>query len=67
MESKWCRVEEIVKNMEGIDRAVLGFMCKDIVDCGRLMWAKAQGLKSELLKYVPISISPENRLLMAMY
>lgn len=57
------RVEDIVKNMQAIDRAVLGFMCKDIIDTGRLMWLKAQGLKSELVKYVPITISPENRLL----
>ncbi|KAL8544785.1 hypothetical protein ACS0TY_005128 [Phlomoides rotata] len=59
------RVEDIVRDMQPIDRAVLGFMCKDIIDAGRLMWLKAQGLKSELVKYVPITISPENRLLVA--
>lgn len=58
-------VEDIVRNMQAIDRAILGFMCKDIIDAGRLMWLKAQGLKSELVKYVPITISPENRLLVA--
>lgn len=51
--------------MQPIDRAVLGYMCKDIIDAARLMWAKAQGLESELVKYVPITISPENRVLMA--
>ncbi|KAL0459817.1 UNVERIFIED_CONTAM: hypothetical protein Slati_0608900 [Sesamum latifolium] len=62
-ESELCGVGDIVRSMEGIDRAVLGYMCKDIIDGGRMMWLKAQGLKSELVKYVPSSISPENHLL----
>ncbi|KAH6777430.1 methyltransferase [Perilla frutescens var. hirtella] len=65
LDSELCRVEDIVKSMQPIDRAVLGFMCKDIIDAARLMWVKAQGLKSELVKYVPITISPENRVLIA--
>lgn len=60
-------VGEIVRDMQPIDRAVLGFMCKDIIDMGRLMWVKARGLESQLIKYVPCSISPENRLLVASY
>ncbi|KAL2508569.1 methyltransferase [Forsythia ovata] len=60
-------VGEIVRDMQPIDRAVLGFMCKDIIDTGRLMWVKAQGLESQLVKYVPCSISPENHLLVARY
>ncbi|KAL2486676.1 methyltransferase [Abeliophyllum distichum] len=60
-------VGEIVSDMQPIDRAVLGFMCKDIIDTGRLMWVKAQGLESQLVKYVPCSISPENHLLVARY
>ncbi|KAL2239096.1 UNVERIFIED_CONTAM: tRNA:m(4)X modification enzyme TRM13 [Sesamum indicum] len=65
MESELCGVGDIVRSMQGIDRAALGYMCKDIIDGGRLMWVKAQGLKSELVKYVPSSISPENHLLVA--
>ncbi|KAL3827745.1 hypothetical protein ACJIZ3_016547 [Penstemon smallii] len=65
LDSDLCGVEDIARNMPPIDRAVLGFMCKDIIDAGRLMWIKAQGLKSELVKYVPSSISPENHLLVA--
>ncbi|XP_047979813.1 tRNA:m(4)X modification enzyme TRM13 homolog [Salvia hispanica] len=65
LDSKSCKVEDIVKNMQAIDRAVLGYMCKDIIDAARLMWVKEQGLKCELVKYVPITISPENRVLMA--
>lgn len=65
LDSKLCRVEDIMKSMQPIDRAVLGYMCKDIIDAGRLMWMKAQGLKSDLVKYVPITISPENRVLIA--
>lgn len=60
-------VGEMVRDMKPIDRAVLGFMCKDIIDMGRLMWVKARGLESQLVKYVPCSISPENHLLVAGY
>ncbi|KAH9757741.1 tRNA:m(4)X modification enzyme [Citrus sinensis] len=58
-------VEDIVRNMKAVERAVLGFMCKQIIDVGRLMWMKEQGLEAELVKYVPSSISPENHLLIA--
>lgn len=51
--------------MSTVDRAVLGFMCKDIIDMGRLMWMKEHGLDSRLVKYVPSNISPENHLLIA--
>ncbi|XP_073294835.1 tRNA:m(4)X modification enzyme TRM13 [Primulina huaijiensis] len=60
-----CAVEEIIRQMQPTDRAALGFMCKDIIDVGRLMWLESQGLKSHLVKYVPFSISPENNLLVA--
>ncbi|KAH9691940.1 tRNA:m(4)X modification enzyme [Citrus sinensis] len=58
-------VEDIVRNMKAVERAVLGFMCKQIIDAGRLMWMKEQGLEAKLVKYVPSSISPENHLLIA--
>ena len=58
-------VEEIVRNMKAVERAVLGFMCKQIIDVGRLMWMKERGLEAKLVKYVPSSISPENHLLIA--
>ncbi|KAK1315906.1 hypothetical protein QJS10_CPA05g00114 [Acorus calamus] len=58
-------VEEIIKKMEVVDRATLGFMCKDIIDMGRLMWMKEHNLGAQLVKYVPSSISPENHLLIA--
>ncbi|KAI3449347.1 hypothetical protein Pfo_006012 [Paulownia fortunei] len=67
LDSKLWGVGDIVRTMQPIDRAVLGYMCKDIIDVGRLMWIKAQGLKSELVKYVPFSVSPENHLLVAKY
>ncbi|CAH1434211.1 unnamed protein product [Lactuca virosa] len=60
--------DDLLRNMCARDRAVLGFMCKDIIDAGRLMWIREHGLeKSELVKYVPSNISPENRLLIASY
>lgn len=55
----------MVRQMQPTDRAALGFMCKDIIDFGRLKWLESQGLKSHLVKYVPFSISPENNLLVA--
>ncbi|KAM1189968.1 hypothetical protein ACFX2J_025577 [Malus domestica] len=56
-------VEDIVRNMKAVERAVLGFMCKQIIDTGRLMWMKDRGLEAEFVKYVPSSVSPENHLL----
>ncbi|KAJ8446450.1 hypothetical protein Cgig2_019343 [Carnegiea gigantea] len=56
---------EVIRNTQAFDRAAVGFMCKDIIDMGRLMWIKEQGLEAKLVKYVPSNISPENRLLVA--
>lgn len=58
-------VGDDIRNMSVVDRAVLGFMCKDIIDAGRWMWLREQGLHSQIVKYVPASISPENHLLIA--
>ena len=60
-----CMVKDIVKSMNPVERAVLGFMCKEIVDMRRLMWLKECGLETQLVKYVPSTISPENHLLIA--
>ncbi|GMH02243.1 hypothetical protein Nepgr_004082 [Nepenthes gracilis] len=43
-------VEEILRNMNAVERALLGFMCKDIIDMGRLMWIKERGMEAELVK-----------------
>lgn len=54
--------------MTAIERAILGLKCKAIIDMGRLKWVKQlSGFTSELVKYVPSSISPENHLLVAKY
>ncbi|XP_050378772.1 uncharacterized protein LOC126796045 [Argentina anserina] len=58
-------VEGVVKNMKAVERSALGFMCKQIIDMGRLMWMKEHGLEAQFLKYVPSTISPENHLLIA--
>ncbi|CAA0393112.1 unnamed protein product [Arabidopsis thaliana] len=58
-------VEEVVKKMKPMERAVLGFKCKQIIDAGRMKWVKKHGLNSKLVKYIPASISPENTLLIA--
>ncbi|PSS06067.1 TRNA:m(4)X modification enzyme like [Actinidia chinensis var. chinensis] len=60
-----CGVEDIFRDMRAVERALLGFMCKDIIDMGRLMWIKKNGPEAELVKYVPYKISPENHLLIA--
>lgn len=58
-------VEEVVKKMKPMERAALGFKCKQIIDAGRMKWVKEHGLDSKLVKYIPASISPENILLIA--
>lgn len=58
-------VEGIVRNIKAVERALLGFMCKEIIDQGRLVWIKEHGLDAELIKYVPANISPENHLMIA--
>ncbi|KAL3604529.1 hypothetical protein D5086_005388 [Populus alba] len=58
-------VEDVVRNIKPVERAVLGFKCKQIIDVGRMMWAKEHGLDTQLVKYVPSGISPENHLLLA--
>ncbi|EOA19398.1 hypothetical protein CARUB_v10000968mg [Capsella rubella] len=58
-------MEEVVKKMKPMERAVLGFKCKQIIDAGRMKWVKKHGLDSKLVKYIPASISPENTLLVA--
>ncbi|CAI9104862.1 OLC1v1003645C1 [Oldenlandia corymbosa var. corymbosa] len=65
-DAKQSEVEGAIKKMSPADRAVLGLMCKDIIDVGRLMWLKEQSLlHSRMVNYVPPSISPENHLLIA--
>ncbi|KAF4346345.1 uncharacterized protein LOC115707541 isoform X1 [Cannabis sativa] len=58
-------VEEMTRNMKAVERAVLGFKCKQIIDMGRMMWLKDCGLETQFVKYVPSTISPENHLLVA--
>lgn len=62
-------VEEVIKELKAAERAAIGFMCKDIIDMGRLIWLRQhrQGLvlQAQLVKYVPANISPENHLLIA--
>lgn len=66
IDSGMLETDDILRNMSGMEKALLGFMCKDIIDAGRLMWIKEQGLvQSRLVKYVPSNISPENHLLIA--
>ncbi|XP_063945863.1 uncharacterized protein LOC108211136 isoform X2 [Daucus carota subsp. sativus] len=65
MDSDVSGEEGISRNMSAVERALLGFMCKDIIDMGRSIWMKEHGLDSRFLKYVPSNISPENHLLIA--
>jgi tRNA:m4X modification enzyme len=58
-------IEKIIRSIPTGERASLGFMCKDIIDTGRLLWLRHKGLVADLVSYVPSNISPENRLLIA--
>lgn len=54
-----------MKRMSAAEKAELGFICKEIIDMGRLLWLRGRGRKAELVKYVPVGVSPENHLLLA--
>ncbi|XP_065033929.1 uncharacterized protein LOC103983726 isoform X2 [Musa acuminata AAA Group] len=58
-------VEQVIRGMPVLDRAHLGFICKEIIDIGRLLSLRDQGMDAQLVKYVPSNISPENHLLLA--
>ncbi|WVZ61146.1 hypothetical protein U9M48_011062 [Paspalum notatum var. saurae] len=58
-------IERIIRSIPAVERASLGFMCKDIIDTGRLLWLAQKGLAADLVSYVPSNISPENHLLIA--
>ncbi|KAK1554816.1 hypothetical protein Q3G72_017705 [Acer saccharum] len=46
-------VEDIIRNIKAVERAVLGFMCKQIIDMGRSMWIKECGFEAEFVKFLP--------------
>ncbi|CAN0888671.1 tRNA:m(4)X modification enzyme TRM13 [Linum grandiflorum] len=58
-------VDGVVRNMKAVERAALGFMCKQIIDKGRMAWGIRNELETHLVKYVTPTISPENHLLIA--
>ncbi|KAM3317985.1 hypothetical protein ACQJBY_035620 [Aegilops geniculata] len=58
-------VERIIRGIPGVERSALGFMCKDIIETGRLLWLRSKGLDADLVSYVTSDVSPENHLLMA--
>ncbi|XP_037444302.1 tRNA:m(4)X modification enzyme TRM13-like isoform X1 [Triticum dicoccoides] len=58
-------VDRIIRGIPGVERSALGFMCKDIIDTGRMLWLRSKGLDADLVSYVQSDISPENHLLMA--
>ncbi|KAJ4844780.1 hypothetical protein Tsubulata_003493 [Turnera subulata] len=58
-------IEGVVRSIKAVERAALGFKCKQIIDMGRMMWLKEHGMYARLVKYVASSISPENHLLLA--
>ena len=46
-------------------RMRVGQMCKRLIDRGRLEFLQEQGFQSDIVLYVPSSVSGENRLLLA--
>ena len=46
-------------------KIAVGQRCKRLIDACRLAWLRRQGFSASLLKYVPSSVSGENRLLLA--
>lgn len=58
-------IDRLIRSIPAGERTALGFMCKDIIDTGRLLWLREKGLDADLVSYVPSNISPENHLLIA--
>ncbi|PRW32644.1 tRNA:m(4)X modification enzyme TRM13-like protein [Chlorella sorokiniana] len=46
-------------------KIAVGQLCKRLIDAARLRWLGRQGFEASLVKYVPSSVSGENRLLVA--
>ena len=46
-------------------KIAVGQLCKRLIDAARLRWLRRQGFEASLVKYVPSSVSGENRLLVA--
>ncbi|XP_037094880.1 LOW QUALITY PROTEIN: tRNA:m(4)X modification enzyme TRM13 homolog, partial [Pollicipes pollicipes] len=46
-------------------RTAVGFMCKRLMDEGRVRYLAARGFSARLVCYVPAAVSPENVLLLA--
>lgn len=46
-------------------KIAVGQLCKRLIDAARLRWLRRQGFEAALVKYVPSSVSGENRLLVA--
>ena len=47
------------------ERAVVGRMCKRLLDTGRLRYLQAHGYAGRLQEYVDVAVSPENTLIVA--
>lgn len=58
-------LEKVIKDMQPGERASFGFICKEIIDIGRMSWLRDQGLDAQMVKYTSSDISPENHLLIA--
>ncbi|KAJ3669313.1 hypothetical protein LUZ60_011263 [Juncus effusus] len=56
-------IEKIIKNMPSKERELIGFMCKEIIDTGRLLFLKLKGFDAKIVNYVSKNVSPENHLL----
>ena len=47
------------------EKEALGRKCKRLLDWGRVLWLREQGLEAQLVHYCDPSASPENCLLLA--
>ncbi|KAJ7524021.1 hypothetical protein O6H91_18G073300 [Diphasiastrum complanatum] len=59
------RLNEVKQLLDKRERKALGMKCKQILDCGRLLWLKQNGLEVKFVQYVSENVSPENKLLLA--
>lgn len=49
-------VEKVIKDTQPGERASFGFICKEIIDIGRMSWLRDQGLDAQMVKYTSSDI-----------
>jgi len=58
-------LSEAMNAMDAAQRFSLGKKCKRLIDTGRLLWLRENGMQAKCVEYIADSVSPENKVLLA--